>query len=123
MKNIMSIDLEDYYCDLPFSTWPEFESRVIKNTQRLLDLFEKYNVTATFFTLGFIDCDLGESMNYAAENIWPRIVNGGWLFFHDYGWEGYSNVKHTVDNFVNKHHDEIKWHKLLKGMFYIKKQN
>jgi len=54
MKNIMSIDLEDYFCDLPFSIWPEFESRVIKNTQKILDLFEKYNVRATFFTLGYI---------------------------------------------------------------------
>jgi len=54
MKNIMSIDLEDYYCDLPFSTWPEFESRVERNTQRILDLFEKYDVNATFFTLGHI---------------------------------------------------------------------
>ena len=50
----MSIDLEDYYCDLPFSTWAEFESRVKNNTQRILDLFEKYKVKATFFTLGYI---------------------------------------------------------------------
>ena len=75
------------------------------------------------FCMGFIDCDLGDSMNYSEEKIWPRIVNGEWLFFHDYGWEGYQNVKPTVDNFVNKHHNEIKWHKLLNGMFYIKKQN
>jgi len=54
MKNIMSIDLEDYYCDLPFSTWPQYESKVIKNTQKILDLFEKYKITATFFTLGYI---------------------------------------------------------------------
>ena len=50
----MSIDLEDYYCDLPFSTWNQYESRIIENTQRILDLFEKYNVNATFFTLGYI---------------------------------------------------------------------
>jgi len=54
MKNIMSIDLEDYYCDLPFSTWNNYENRVIRNTQVILDLFEKYKVNATFFTLGFI---------------------------------------------------------------------
>jgi len=54
MKNIISVDLEDYFCDLPFSTWPDFKSRVKKNTQKILDLFEKYNVTATFFTLGYI---------------------------------------------------------------------
>ena len=54
MKNIMSVDLEDYYCDLPFSTWPEYESRVIKNTQKILNLFEKHNINATFFSLGYI---------------------------------------------------------------------
>ena len=50
----MSIDLEDYYCDLPFSTWPKYQSRIIENTQKILELFEKYKVNATFFTLGYI---------------------------------------------------------------------
>jgi peptidoglycan-N-acetylglucosamine deacetylase len=54
IKNIMSVDLEDYYCDLPFSTWSEYESRVVNTTKTILDLFEKYNVQATFFTLGYI---------------------------------------------------------------------
>lgn len=51
---MMSVDLEDYYCDLPFSTWHLYESRVVKNTRFILNLFEKYKVTATFFTLGYI---------------------------------------------------------------------
>lgn len=50
----MSVDLEDYFCDLPFSTWENYDSRVIITTKKILDLFEKYNVTATFFTLGYI---------------------------------------------------------------------
>ena len=54
IKNIMSVDLEDYYCDLPFSTWEKFSSRVVESTNVILDLFEKYKVTATFFTLGYI---------------------------------------------------------------------
>ena len=41
ITNIMSVDLEDYYCDLPFSKWPKYESRIIKNTEMILDLFEK----------------------------------------------------------------------------------
>lgn len=53
-KNIMSVDLEDYFCDLPFSTWENYESRISNTTRILLDLFEKYDVTATFFTLGYI---------------------------------------------------------------------
>ena len=54
MMNMMSVDLEDYFCDLPFSTWPNYSSRLVETTEILLNLFEKYNVTATFFTLGYI---------------------------------------------------------------------
>jgi polysaccharide deacetylase family protein (PEP-CTERM system associated) len=50
----MSIDLEDYFCDLPFSTWDKYESRIIKTTDPLIDLFEENKVKATFFTVGHI---------------------------------------------------------------------
>ena len=53
-KNIMSVDLEDFFCDLPFESWSKYESRVLKNTNKILDLFEKYQIKATFFTLGYI---------------------------------------------------------------------
>jgi len=53
-KNMMSVDLEDYFCDLPFENWSRYESRVLKNTEKILELFEKNNVKATFFTLGYI---------------------------------------------------------------------
>ncbi len=52
--NIMSVDLEDYYCDLPFSEWSNYESRVVQNTHVILDLFKKYDVKSTFFVLGYI---------------------------------------------------------------------
>ena len=52
--NIMSVDLEDYYCDLKFEKWNLYEDKVIENTNKILDLFEKFNVKATFFTLGYI---------------------------------------------------------------------
>ena len=54
MKNIMSVDLEDYFCDLPFNEWSKYESRIESTTDVLLELFEKYDVKATFFTLGYI---------------------------------------------------------------------
>ena len=54
IKNMMSVDLEDYFCDLPFETWSHYQSRVLKNTEKILELFEKNNVKATFFTLGYI---------------------------------------------------------------------
>jgi polysaccharide deacetylase family protein (PEP-CTERM system associated) len=50
----MSVDLEDHFCDLPFSTWGDYESRVEQTTNVLLQLFDKYAVTATFFTVGYV---------------------------------------------------------------------
>ena len=48
ITNMMSVDLEDYFCDLPFSEWDNYEGRVEVNTKLILNLFEKYKVTATF---------------------------------------------------------------------------
>jgi len=53
-QNIMSVDLEDFFCDLPFESWSQYESRVLKSTNKILDLFDKYQIKATFFTLGYI---------------------------------------------------------------------
>jgi len=50
----MSVDLEDHFCDLPFSTWKNYETRVGKTIHKILGLFEKHNVLATFFTVGFV---------------------------------------------------------------------
>jgi len=54
ISNFMSVDLEDYYCDLPFSEWSTFEPRIEQNTRIILDLFDKYDIKSTFFTLGYI---------------------------------------------------------------------
>jgi polysaccharide deacetylase family protein (PEP-CTERM system associated) len=57
MLNAFSVDVEDWYqvSDLdtaaPFSTWNRFESRLVGNTQRLLDLLAEYQVKGTFFVL------------------------------------------------------------------------
>ena len=56
----MSVDVEDYFMVEAFaasvdrSTWPTWPSRVVDNTQRVLDLFDKYNTKATFFFVGWI---------------------------------------------------------------------
>ncbi len=60
MKNYMTIDVEDYYHvsafeDLsPPSTWSQRESRVERNTDKVLGLFAEYDVKATFFILGWV---------------------------------------------------------------------
>lgn len=54
VENIMSVDLEDFYCDLPFSSWHKYESRVVSSTKTILNLLSKYKAKATFFTVGYI---------------------------------------------------------------------
>lgn len=60
MKNAISIDLEDWFCANNLSNtikkeeWDKQELRVVNNTDRLLNLLNKYNINATFFVLGWI---------------------------------------------------------------------
>jgi peptidoglycan-N-acetylglucosamine deacetylase len=49
----MSVDLEDYFCDLPITEWSKHKSRILETTLPILDLFEEYDVTATFFVVGY----------------------------------------------------------------------
>lgn len=62
MKNIITIDLEDWYhCNLGNNNVLEKRiSTVEKNTNELLRLLKKYNAKATFFTLGTIGEDFPE---------------------------------------------------------------
>jgi polysaccharide deacetylase family protein (PEP-CTERM system associated) len=56
----MTIDVEDYFHVsvfdgvLPRTQWNSLESRVCANTARLLDLFDEYEIRATFFVLGWV---------------------------------------------------------------------
>jgi polysaccharide deacetylase family protein (PEP-CTERM system associated) len=58
--NVMSIDVEDYFHVsvfdglVPRSRWDAMESRVVANTERLLDLFDEFSVRSTFFVLGWV---------------------------------------------------------------------
>ena len=54
VTNMMSVDLEDYFCDLPFSEWKNYENRVIKNTKLILDLFEKHKSQRLFLHWGIL---------------------------------------------------------------------
>lgn len=60
MINALTIDVEDYYMVSAFSDivrfedWGAYESRVEKNTYRILDVLDEHNVKATFFILGWV---------------------------------------------------------------------
>ena len=58
--NGMSVDVEDYFQVSNFETlaplneWDKWELRVENNTNRILDIFAKFNIKATFFILGWV---------------------------------------------------------------------
>lgn len=58
--NAMTVDVEDYFHVsvfdgiLPRASWETLESRVSRNTARLLDIFDEHAVRGTFFVLGWV---------------------------------------------------------------------
>ena len=60
IANAMTIDVEDYFHVSAFEhvvrrqDWDSHERRVVANTRRLLDLFERAQMRATFFVLGWV---------------------------------------------------------------------
>lgn len=58
--NAMTVDVEEYFqvsafeSHIPRADWDRFPSRVEASLDRLLELFARHGVTATFFTLGWI---------------------------------------------------------------------
>lgn len=58
--NAMTVDVEDYFQVSAFephvcrSRWDEHPVRVENNTDRILELFDSYGVSGTFFTLGWV---------------------------------------------------------------------
>jgi len=58
--NILTIDVEEYFQVenfkkvVRFSDWEKHESRVVQNTEKVLDILREKNVKITFFVLGWI---------------------------------------------------------------------
>jgi polysaccharide deacetylase family protein (PEP-CTERM system associated) len=87
-RHIMSVDVEDYFMVEAFSgvvrssSWDSWPSRVVDNTKKILDLFDKYDVKATFFTVGWVAhkfpslvqeiCGRGHEL--ACHSYWHRAV-------------------------------------------------
>jgi len=60
VRNALSFDVEEYFHVEAFKTvvqtreWPTLESRVVRSTERLLDVLDRHRVSATFFVLGWV---------------------------------------------------------------------
>jgi len=87
IKNAMTVDVEDYFQVSAFepyikkTDWNNQECRVEANTHKLLDLYDQYNVKATFFTLAWV------AERYPA--LIKRIVKEG----HELASHGYDHVR------------------------------
>lgn len=59
-QNALTVDVEDYFQVEAFAgviergDWDAFPRRVVRNTDRLLDLFAETGASGTFFTLGWV---------------------------------------------------------------------
>ena len=87
IRNAMTCDVEDYFQVSAFApyidraSWPSRECRVEANMDRILALFERHGVRATFFTLGWI------AERYP--QVVKRIVAGG----HELASHGYGHLR------------------------------
>ena len=60
IRHILSVDVEDYFQveafvnEIPRRTWGDWPSRVVENTRKFLNLFERHGVKGTFFFLGWV---------------------------------------------------------------------
>ena len=92
MINGLTIDLEEWFCShnlkqtIHYSRWEKCERRVEKNTNYLLDLFDKHQVRATFFVLGWV-----------AER-YPELVEEIKCRGHEIGTHGFA---HQLVNHLN----------------------
>ncbi len=87
IRNAMTCDVEDYFQVSAFApyidrdSWPSRECRVEANMERILAIYERHGVKATFFTLGWI------AERYPA--MVRRIVAAG----HELASHGYGHLR------------------------------
>ena len=83
--NALTVDVEDYFHvaalapNVRRDSWDSRESRVVTNTQKLLAMFEQFDVRGTFFVLGWV-----------AER-YPRLVKEISAAGHEVASHGYSH--------------------------------
>src|SRR5258706_2401309 len=60
VRNALTVDVEDYFYvaalapNIHRDSWASREARVVDNTQKLLAIFEQFDVRGTFFVLGWV---------------------------------------------------------------------
>jgi polysaccharide deacetylase family protein (PEP-CTERM system associated) len=90
MLNVLSVDVEDYFhveafaAKIRYEHWNSYESRVERNVDRILEMFDEHAVKATFFILGWV-----------AEKL-PHLSRRIAMANHEVGCHGYAHRRlHT----------------------------
>lgn len=110
LKNAMTVDVEDYFQVSAFEShisknqWDTLPHRVDRNTHRVLDIFEKHGVKATFFTLGWV------AERYPT--LIKRIVNDG----HELACHGYEHIRVTQQTPEQFRTDIVKTKQILEEL-------
>lgn len=73
------------------------------------------------FCFALIDCDLKESLLYAAETIWPRLTSGGVLLFDDYLEDEFKGARLGVEEFLHRYRGELGSSGLLEHFYFVRK--
>jgi len=83
--NALTVDVEDYFhveafaSSIPSGDWLKYELRVENNVERILEIFSRYQVKATFFILGWVA--------EKTPGLTRRIAGDG----HEIGCHGYAH--------------------------------
>jgi polysaccharide deacetylase family protein (PEP-CTERM system associated) len=110
LTNAMTVDVEDYYQVSAFEPhvrrdeWASYESRVERNTERILEIFEAHGVRATFFMLGIV------AERHPA--LVRRLVDAG----HELASHGYSHVRVTQQRPEEFREDVVRTKRLLEDV-------
>ena len=72
------------------------------------------------FVFGFVDgCHQRAYVNNDFYVIWPNLVSGGALGFHDYKYDDWPEVTQAVDELIDKHNNEIREVHEIEGKYGI----
>jgi len=110
MKNILTIDVEDYFQVenfkkvIKFSDWGKYEDRVVGNTGKMLEILDNAGVKATFFVLG-----------WTAEKF-PGIVSDISEAGHEVASHGYAHAPIYTLSPAEFRADIVKAKKILEGI-------
>lgn len=72
-------------------------------------------------SLAFIDCDLRQSMTYCAQTLWPRVVTGGMVVFHDFAGRYFRGARLAVEEFVGHAAVANDSHGFQQGLYWVRR--